>query len=93
LPAEGLQVPGGGPRTRSCAAGHTPLLRSDNGLIFQSRRFRAACRGYRLRQEFITPYTPEQNGLVERFFRSLKEECVWQRNFESFGEARTAIAR
>ncbi|NKB81381.1 MAG: transposase [Nitrospirales bacterium] len=27
-------------------------------------------------QAFITPYTPEQNGLIERFFRSLKEECV-----------------
>jgi transposase InsO family protein len=22
---------------------------------------------YRLRQDFITPYTPEQNGIVERF--------------------------
>jgi putative transposase len=44
--------------------GSTPVIRSDNGLIFQSRRFRAACRDYRLRQEFITPYTPEQNGLV-----------------------------
>ena len=72
-------------------AGPTPVVRSDNGLIFQSRRFRAACRDYRLRQEFITPYTPEQNGLIERFFRSLKEECVWQHNFASFGEARTAI--
>src|SRR5271163_4728812 len=49
----------------------TPVVRSDNGLIFQSRRFRAACRDYRMRQESITPYTPEQNGLVERFFRSL----------------------
>jgi putative transposase len=48
--------------------GSTPVVRSDNGLIFQSRRFRAACRDYRLRQEFITPYTPEQNGLIERFF-------------------------
>ena len=28
--------------------GATPVLRSDNGLIFQSRRFRAACRDYRL---------------------------------------------
>jgi putative transposase len=73
--------------------GATPLLRSDNGLVFQSRRFRAACRDYRLRQEFITPYTPEQNGLVERFFRSLKEECVWQHNFRDFAEARVAIAR
>ncbi len=55
-------------------AGVTPHLRSDNGLIFHSRRFRAACRDSRLQQEFITPYTPAQNGLIERFFRSLKEE-------------------
>src|SRR5262245_49741347 len=64
--------------------GPTPVLRSDNALIFQSRRFRAACRDYRVRQEFVTPYTPEQNGLIERFFRSLKEECVWFRTFRSF---------
>jgi putative transposase len=73
--------------------GKTPVVRSDNGLIFQSRRFRAACRDYRLRQEFITPYTPEQNGLIERFFRSVKEECVWQRNFETFSEARSTLRR
>ena len=35
------------------------VVRSDHGLIDQSRRFRAACRHYRLRPEFITPYTPE----------------------------------
>jgi len=44
-------------------------------------------------RSFITPYTPEQNGLVERFFRSLKEECVWLYNFGSFIEARTAITK
>lgn len=71
--------------------GPTPTLRSDNGLIFQSRRFRAACRDYRLQQEFVTPYTPEQNGLVERFFRSLKEECAWQHNFTDFASAKLAI--
>jgi putative transposase len=68
-----------------------PVLRSDNGLIFQSRRFRQACRDYRLQQEFITPYTPEQNGVIERFFRSLKEECVWQHTFRTFEEARQMI--
>lgn len=71
--------------------GDTPMLRSDNGLIFQSRRFREACAFYRLDQEYITPYTPEQNGLIERWFRSLKEECVWQHTFANFTEARTAI--
>jgi putative transposase len=73
--------------------GKTPVVRSDNGLIFQSRRFRAACRDYRLSQEFITPYTPEQNGMIERFFRTLKEECVWQHRFASFAEAKRRITR
>jgi putative transposase len=36
------------------------------------------------------PHTPEQNGLIERFFRSLKEECSWQHNFADFEEARRA---
>ena len=43
-----------------------PVLRSDNGQIFRSRRFRQACRDYRLQQIFITPYTPEQNGMGYR---------------------------
>jgi putative transposase len=71
--------------------GPTPTIRSDNGLIFQSRRFRAACKDYRLKQEFITPYTPEQNGMIERFFRTQKEECVWQHNFASFSDARREV--
>ena len=41
----------------------------------------------------MTPYTPQQNGLIERFFRSLKEECVWQHRFENFEHARREIAR
>lgn len=73
--------------------GEVPIIRSDNGLIFQSRRFRDACRFYRLPQEFITPYTPEQNGVIERWFRSLKEECVWQHQFASFADARQVIRR
>tara|TARA_B100000678_G_scaffold241782_1_gene212866 strand:+ start:2547 stop:2771 length:225 start_codon:yes stop_codon:yes gene_type:complete len=48
---------------------------------------------YGLAQEFMTPYTPEQNGLVERFFQSLKEESIWLHRFESLGQARTVINR
>ncbi len=67
------------------------MLRGDSGLIFQSRRFHAACRDDRLQQEFITPYTPKQNGLIEQFFRSFKEECVWHHQFRSFAHARAVI--
>lgn len=72
-------------------AGPTPQGRSDNGLIFQSRRFRAACRDYRLSQEFITPYTPEQNGIIERVVRSRTEESVRQHPCPSFTAARRAV--
>jgi transposase InsO family protein len=64
----------------------------DFGLAFPSQRFRAACRDDRLRQEIITPDTPEQNGIIERFFRSLRAECVWLHRFASFAEAKRAIA-
>jgi putative transposase len=68
-------------------------LRSDNGLVFSSRQYTATVKAYGLTQEFTTPYTPEQNGLMERFFRSLKEECIWQHRFESLGQARTVIGQ
>jgi putative transposase len=49
------------------------LLRADNGLVFCSRHYTALVRSYGLQQEFITPYTPEQNGIVERVIRTLKD--------------------
>lgn len=35
-------------------------------VVFTSRSYAALVRSYGLRQEFITPYCPEQNGTVER---------------------------
>ena len=68
-----------------------PVLRSDNGKIFTSKMFQGRCKQYGLSQEFITPYTPQQNGMIERFFRSLKEECIWLHHFQSVQEAKGAI--
>lgn len=42
------------------------LSRSNNGLVFASRSYTVLVRSYCLRQEFITPHSPEQNGMVER---------------------------
>ncbi|MHB0981357.1 MAG: integrase core domain-containing protein [Thermoleophilia bacterium] len=44
-----------------------------------------------MRPNVGAPYAPEQNGMIERFFRSLKEECVWQDSFQDFAEALRAI--
>ena len=69
-----------------------PILRSDNGLVFGSRVFRGVVARYGLVQEYITPYMPQQNGIIERFFRSLKEECIWLQNFDSRDHGFIAIA-
>ena len=68
------------------------VLRHDNGLVFGSRAYTAAARDYGLRQEYITPYTPQENGLCERFIRTIKHECVWQHTFTDLQHARRVIA-
>jgi hypothetical protein len=59
------------------------LLRSDNGLIFNSSDYTRLVRSYGLRQQFITPHCPQQNGMVERVIRTLKEQCIHRHRFES----------
>jgi putative transposase len=53
------------------------------GLVFTSRSHIALVRSYGLRQEFITPHCPQQNGMVERVIRTLKEQCVHWHRFET----------
>ncbi len=48
------------------------LLRSDNGLVFTSRSYTALVKSYGLQQEIITPYRPEQTGMVVRVIRTLR---------------------
>ncbi|MGC1816320.1 MAG: IS3 family transposase [Casimicrobiaceae bacterium] len=67
------------------------LLRSDNGLVFTSRSYTALVRSYGLRKEFITPHTPEQNGMVERVIRTLKEQCAHRHRFETLQHAARGI--
>jgi len=68
------------------------LLRSDNGLVFTSRSYTAMVRSYGLEQEFITPHCPEQNGMVERVIRSLKEQCIHRQRFETLQHASRVIS-
>lgn len=80
--------------TRFGSLGRVPesfLLRSDNGLVFTSRSYTRLVKSYGLRQEFITPHSPEQNGMVERVIRTLKEQCVHRTRFESLQHASRSI--
>ena len=90
LPNEPLKKPSS-PASEPCVAPQGMLLRHDNGLVFGSRRYRAVVTDYGLTQEYITPYTPQQNGLCERFIKTFKEEFAWTRNFKSIEHARFAL--
>lgn len=67
------------------------LLRSDSDLVFTSCSYTALVRGNGLRQEFITPHTPEQNGMIERVIRALKDQCVQRHRFETVQHASRVI--
>lgn len=68
-------------------------LRSDNGLVFCSIRFCGTVRRYGITQEFIQPHTPQQNGMVERLIRTIKEQCLWLHRFTSIDEANRVLGR
>jgi putative transposase len=67
------------------------LLRSDNGLVFTSRSYTALVKSYGQQQEFITPYSPEQNGMVERVIRTLKDRCVHRHRCETLQHASRVV--
>jgi len=66
-------------------------LRTDHGSQYGSRAFKESMRVLGVRQEFIAVNTPEQNGHMESFHRTLKREYVWTKDFQSFQEAAEAI--
>ena len=54
-------------------AGTPRQLRSDNGAEYTSKQFMKFCRDSKINQEFTVPETPQQNGVAERFNRTLVE--------------------
>lgn len=57
-----------------------------------SRHYTRLVRASRLKQEFITPHCSQQKGRVERLIRTLKEQCVHRRRFETQQQAMRVIA-
>lgn len=48
-------------------------------------------RSYGLKQEFIIPHCPQQNGMVERVILTLKEQCGHRQRFDNTQHATRAI--
>ena len=68
-------------------------MRMDNGSIFLSKEYWGELKRLGIEAEF-TPYRcPSANRIVERFFKTFKEECAWQYTFNSLEEAEGAIEK
>ena len=51
-------------------------LRTDNGTQYISNDFRKTVSVFGIKHEFIWKHTPEQNGHVESFHKTLKKEYL-----------------
>jgi putative transposase len=67
-------------------------LRVDNGAQYRSREFIESMKALGIKLEFIFVNTPEQNGHIESFQKTLKREYIWTNDFKDYQEAELAIA-
>ncbi len=65
---------------------------SDNGTQYTSKEFRKSIEILGIKQEYIWHHTPEQNGHVESFHKTLKKEYIWPQEFTNFQMAEIALA-
>ena len=63
-------------RARERFPGAFPRIISDNGTQFICREFKEYIRPCGMTHVKTSPYYPQSNGKVERFFQSLKQECI-----------------
>ena len=66
-------------------------LRHDHGSVYMSDDFQNEIRHLGMTSSPSFVRQPEGNGCIERFFRTLKEQLLWIRNFTDLEELRTAV--
>lgn len=69
-----------------------PRMRSDNGSCYVSREFRGVLDEHQLGHQRIKPHCPEENGIIERSNRTLREALDGE-ELTDLLQARDVIAR
>ncbi len=69
-----------------------PKIISDNGGQYISKDFGKYLQNLQFKHVRTSPGYPQSNGKIERFHRSLNEECLGKRSFLSIEDARRQIA-
>ena len=65
---------------------------TDNGSCYRARVFNDAL-GDGIKHKYTRPYRPQTNGKVERFNRTLSQECLYAQTWESDDERIAALPR
>lgn len=74
---------------------------TDNAFAFTMRRayhaerlsrFEQACASTGIRHYLLRPHAPQSNGKVERFFRTIDDECLYVRRLFTFAARARAVA-
>lgn len=66
-------------------------LRTDHGPQYTSEHARAIAEKWNLDQTFAPVGRPTGNAVAERTIRTMKEECLWLRDWESLAEVEAAL--
>ena len=66
-------------------------LRSDHGPQYTGADCRAMCQEWGISHSFAPVARPTGNAVSERVIRTMKEECIWLRDWESAAELRAAL--
>lgn len=79
-------------RAREKFPDHRPRIISDNGPQFIAKEFKELIRISGMDQVLTTPYYPQSNGKKERWYQTLKQECIRPKTPLSMEEARKVVA-
>ena len=66
-------------------------LRHDHGACFMAEDFQKQTKAWGLTPSYAFVGEPETNGVIERFFKTFKEQVVHGRIFQNIEEVRTAV--
>jgi transposase InsO family protein len=66
-------------------------LRHDHGSVYRSADFQTEITFLGMTSSPAIVRSPEGNGRIERFFRTLKEQLLWVRHFSTIEELRQAL--
>lgn len=79
-------------RAHEKVPGATPRIITDNGSAYIARDFKEFIRISGMTHVRTSPYYPQSNGKIERFHKTIKEDCIRPKAPDSLQKAQTLIA-